>query len=322
MSQRLILHVGRHKTGTSAVQHHCSSVRETLKQQGVIYPVAGTIEPNGRRTPAHHYLARQTHRRHHDPDQFAALQRDFFAEIEGYDTVIVSSEGFQNLRRLNLLDRFFDGFEGFEVTVICYLREYLSYLVSSYRQMVQNQPRFMTFSDYCSRDFRIDDFLSDWGAVGTMITRPFDRDKLLGGDIVLDFFDQLGLESIDVEHRLVNHSIGGNLLYFRLAESHFDWEPTSYREAEKLATDHAPFRSGFRITDAQADMIRNSAPYNDIVADHVGALPLQSYADEPVIPAMATLDDDIRRVYSPERQQLVRERLLATAEKALGWFES
>ncbi|MCA1748991.1 MAG: hypothetical protein ABR601_10995 [Parasphingopyxis sp.] len=321
MSQRLLLHIGRHKTGTSAIQNYCCTADEQFARHGAIYPRAGRRRETGTLFPAHHQLAVQCHLPSHDPETFDRIRAEFYEEIAGHDLVVLSSEGFQNIRDFALLDRFFDGFAQFDVSIICYLREYLSYLVSSYRQMTQNQQRFLTFARYCRRDFRIGDFLEEWSAIGDLVTRPFDRGRLKDGDVVADFLDLLGMEREAEGGRIVNHSIGGNLLFFRLIENRYGIEPIPYREAEQLAIDHAPFRRAFYISDEQATQIRASAPYNAIVAKRIGELELQSYAQEPVVPVLDTIDADLHRVYSGSRLANMRNRLSHVLEEKENWFE-
>ncbi len=43
---RLILHIGSHKTGTTAIQRFCSQNREVLLSQGILYPSYALIEEN------------------------------------------------------------------------------------------------------------------------------------------------------------------------------------------------------------------------------------------------------------------------------------
>lgn len=321
MTKRLVLHIGRHKTGTKAIQDRCRELAPVLARDGILYPETGRRRLDGRWSSGQHDIALQCQAEQHDPQGFAALKSAFAREAEGYATIILSSEAFQNLDDLALLDRFFDGFADYEVTIVCYLREYLGYLVSSYRQMVQNRPRFMTFGDYCRRGWGIEDFLALWSRFDRLLLRPFDRGRLRNGNVVDDFFDLLGLDpGPGEESGLTNPSIGGNLLFFRLVENRLGLEPLASRMADELAAAHPPFRLPFRIDDEAAAAIRASNPYNRLVFDRVGEMALESFAGCPAVPVAETLEADLRRVYDGRRRDEMREAVEGLADHARGWL--
>ena len=49
---KLVLHVGIHKTGTSAIQAFCKENRATLAEIGVLYPKTGLTDLNVTSTPS------------------------------------------------------------------------------------------------------------------------------------------------------------------------------------------------------------------------------------------------------------------------------
>lgn len=186
--------------------------------------------------------------------------------------------------------------------------------------MTQNRSEFVSFADHCRHDFRIDALLEGWSTVGRLVTRPFERERLKSKDVVEDFLDVLGLEP-EGERSLVNQSIGGNLLFFRLIENRLGLPKIDYRKAEKLAREHPPFGRAFHISDEAAAAIRASSSYNRVVADYVGGFALKSYADQPVVPIMETLDSDLERVYTGRgRREGVRSRLGRAVEQAPDWL--
>lgn len=119
MSVRLILHIGRHKTGTTAIQEYLRGSKRQLERHRIIYPVTGRERIKGRISPGQHAIAKQCHERFYDAAQFEELKEAFLAEVSGYDTILLSSEGFQNLRDIELLRAFFDDSAGYDVTIIC-----------------------------------------------------------------------------------------------------------------------------------------------------------------------------------------------------------
>ena len=143
----LILHIGRHKTGTSSIQHFLHDNREELKARGVIYP-----RPVGA-AAAHHGIALAL-----------AASRDmtkyqlFLKSLRPLEqTVVLSSEGFQRLlaRQAN---QFFAPYRR-DMRAVTYLREQFSYAWSSYCQNVlaniyagpfdtalrEYRPKYLTF---------------------------------------------------------------------------------------------------------------------------------------------------------------------------------
>jgi len=101
---RLILHVGTHKTATSAMQVFARDNREFLETQGLFYP----LDPAGR-WPNHNWLAR--HVRHAFPRRHRRV-RNLLDTISSYpedSTVLISGEDFSascdRLRLWHGLDR-------------------------------------------------------------------------------------------------------------------------------------------------------------------------------------------------------------------------
>lgn len=90
--QRLILHLGLHKTGTTYIQHHLREHAVRLRRAGVLLPETGFQAPDrsarGGATPGHQGLVAALRR--NDPAPWAALDREI-AE-SGADTVILSCE--------------------------------------------------------------------------------------------------------------------------------------------------------------------------------------------------------------------------------------
>ncbi|MDB6455123.1 hypothetical protein [Falsirhodobacter sp. 20TX0035] len=134
MRRTILLHVGPHKTGTTALQRFWQENRDHLARNGVLYPG---------QDDAHHALAHDLlgwKVRKFDRDKLLAA----CAEIE-CDTVILSSEDFSflntdQLRRLrNLL-------EGHEVRVVYFLRRIPDALYSFWQETIK-QGRSATFAE-------------------------------------------------------------------------------------------------------------------------------------------------------------------------------
>ena len=158
MIDKLVLHIGRHKSGTSSLQHFLSTRREKLDWDGILYPFAGSTN-----RIAHHALANACNPKQTDDSALTSIIRDLQKEISGHHhTVLISSEAFQNITELQRLYGLMDTLAPKKVRVICYVREHLDYAISGYRQLVQNQQHFMTFGTYAHRLTDLTPFLIRW----------------------------------------------------------------------------------------------------------------------------------------------------------------
>lgn len=186
----ILLHIGRHKSGTSNLQHFLHSNRRVLESKGFYYP--DTLIRN----VAHHELADRIDRRRVGEVGIDNVRKDidvvsFVSSVEKlleHGNVIVSSEGLSNVDPTLL--KHFTGV--LPLRVVVYLREQKSYLLSAYAQYIQNNPGAESLEQYERNRFRADyqRFLDDWSnAYGcdSLIVRVFDRSQLYGGDIVKDF---------------------------------------------------------------------------------------------------------------------------------------
>lgn len=210
----IYLHIGRHKTGTSALQQLLRRNRQALAEHGYTYvqPVRGG--------PGNHLLAQAL-----TPAWMAAADAEQRALAEHELEIaarrlrhrahqIVSSEAFQATPP----DAAAGFFKPGATTVIVYLREQLDYLLSAYAQFIQAQPACIGFLDYARR-LKADHaaFLDGWKeAFGASLVKPrvYDRTLLRDGDVRRDFLALIGADPdwLGVWHGLVNPTIGPELI--------------------------------------------------------------------------------------------------------------
>jgi len=185
----LILHIGTHKTGTSALQAFLKSNADGLQAQGVRYVEAGRP---GRL--AHHMLAWAIRGRRNTDlsiwDGVRAELRDNPASIN-----VLSTEGFwfeDPARIKEVLD--YDG----EVKIVAYLRRQDQFLQSLYKQAVSSG-RKTDFDAWLAEVPHRGDYLSvldKWAeafGIGAITVRPYER----GGrtiDAVEDFLSVFGID--------------------------------------------------------------------------------------------------------------------------------
>lgn len=135
---RVVLHVGTHKTGSTAVQEALAANRRLLARHGFAYPELR------RRHPAHHGLAAlwNPNLSVYEPRGGAeAAWRALARRHAGTDDVLVlSSEEFSRVLGPAAVDHhavrgLLEGFE--RVDVVCVLRDQVSFLQSAYLQITK-----------------------------------------------------------------------------------------------------------------------------------------------------------------------------------------
>lgn len=132
---KLILHVGMHKTGTSALQALLRSRKVELVRQGMLYPDHGQHHDG-----AHHGLWHALA----DRDHAAAFVAEIFGEADAagaaVDTILLSSELLEKLgadpARRTTLDTLLDPFES--VVVVYFMRNQAEVIQSIFKQWVKD----------------------------------------------------------------------------------------------------------------------------------------------------------------------------------------
>jgi hypothetical protein len=122
----LYLHIGTHKTGTSALQHYLLHNQEILKKSGWLYPTTG-ISSNHY---GHHDIAWHINKK--TPFTYARLADEIEASACG--NVILSSEEFEFTKTPNAVADFF---HAFNTRIIVYFRRQDEFLLSEFNQNVK-----------------------------------------------------------------------------------------------------------------------------------------------------------------------------------------
>lgn len=186
---RLVVHAGRHKTGTTALQAAFVAEKDLLREFGVFYPSIGT------RGNAHHELAEALTPkgiRHHG-GVFRAEK--MLAEIMHHaynsdaSTILLSSEAFQNCKPETLKSFF----KGLEPEIIFYIRNKLDYAVLSYSQKISATDYPYSMDRFVQHDFRVDymEYFQKWLTVfGEKIYLNKYASEKDDFNIVTDFFER------------------------------------------------------------------------------------------------------------------------------------
>jgi|GEM_PF-1793252 hypothetical protein len=131
------VHVGTHKTGTTAIQRFLAANEAALASAGTAYPRAGRLSPA---YPGHHNLAFELNG---DPRFDASLGTlgDVIAEVTGAERVCLSSEDFEYLHArpaLLIALRNAIASAGYRPVIVIYLRAQAEYLESLYAEDVKH----------------------------------------------------------------------------------------------------------------------------------------------------------------------------------------
>ncbi len=236
--KRLILHIGRQKTGTTAIQSHLAFWRSELEEQGFWYPES----PGGQ--IAHHDLAIAV--------EAGEIETSRWSEVLGgrggapeCETTILSSEAFQRVPPTNVAAVL----DGVSPQVVVYLREHYRGAQSSYCQAVHARTVTFSFDVFLRRQKRtLASFLEDWTSTfGTeaVVARTYPP---ASGDIRTDFAEVAGLPILEPQaSTLSNPSIGGDLLRFKLVLNRLgvpeaELRKVSYGPIGRIASTNADWR--------------------------------------------------------------------------------
>ncbi|NMH59044.1 hypothetical protein [Alteromonas ponticola] len=180
---QIILHIGRHKTGTTSIQSFLALNDERLASEyGIYYPEIGR-DP---RFPYHHplFMPIVEENRAVDPLHVKAICNE--AIKRGCDTILLSSE---MLSRSGLSDHQLklmrDSFPGHEVKLILYFRRQDLFIESRYSEQVKRGLLAApdTISDIERTSLNYFQFANRYQAVfgkDALIIRSFDKDKAEG----------------------------------------------------------------------------------------------------------------------------------------------
>jgi len=161
------LHIGRGKTGTTALQRYMASVADSLAAQGIHYVRAG----GGARGSGHQDFAKSFIRNLPDymtpPSQPDAARRSVAGEIAhcGAEHIVLSSENFE-LADPGILRDFFCSLPlSYDVKVIYFARSQDELAESEYNQMVRVKGENRSFKEYAISyisEYDYSSILSPW----------------------------------------------------------------------------------------------------------------------------------------------------------------
>jgi hypothetical protein len=200
----IYLHIGSHKTGTSAIQSALFAARAALLQAGINYLAIGanhSIPLYSLVTPDPHLYRLNILQGIDTPDRAAdynaSIRAQLVAELEqnrsgkfvisGEDLSVLPAESVSRLHAL--LAPYADKF-----TVIIYVREPRAFMLSAAQERLKAG---RTLAAVCAKPLlpdyrgRTAKFIDVFGRENVMM-RPFVRSAFREGDLLIDFLDALG----------------------------------------------------------------------------------------------------------------------------------
>ena len=176
----IVLHIGTHKTGTTALQETLAASRPQLAARGIIYP---RLHP---RESGHHRLTSLwidlAHRRYAGPSAAELWHRLAEGHAGGRNTLVLSSEGFSRARPQAVdfaeLAGLVTGFG--RRTVVCYLRNQADYIQSVYLQVLK-RGRFVNFDRFvadCLAERYAGGVFLDYGALHARVRAGFAPEEI------------------------------------------------------------------------------------------------------------------------------------------------
>lgn len=225
--KKLLIHIGRHKSGTTSLQASLWENRDILINEGIYYP------NNSRREFAHHLFAESLNPKNVRENGLQNILKseyvtDLIKEIEETDhqNILLSSEAFQNCNPEHVKEVLKD----YDVSIVFYIREQVNYLESAYLQEVQATNYHDSIENFEINRFRADyyEFYHRWvNSFGSqnITVRLFEKTSLYQGDIVHDFFNSFLFVFLKKEFKyklpnydgfLRNTSLSGQFIPFKL----------------------------------------------------------------------------------------------------------
>lgn len=158
MATRVIIHIGLHKTGTSAIQEFCAQNRNQLLDQAIDYTEIGLHE-TGHHILSHKWPGWLDESSFSEASDSAWDRLADYARADDGKTVLISSENFCGLGNKKYFEESLsfirDKLSEAKVEIIAYVRRQDDFAESLFKQGVRGQ-------DFC---YSIDEFIGDLPAI-------------------------------------------------------------------------------------------------------------------------------------------------------------
>ncbi|MEM0978143.1 MAG: hypothetical protein AAGJ34_11455 [Pseudomonadota bacterium] len=319
MVKRVILHVGTSKTGSTAIQDSLHGYDDGA----VLY--APFDSANHSKAMLTLFSEKYWQRRHwtktgtsrEEIDRRREEYRDVLSttlQRQDRDIVIISGEELCYMmddpkrHMIETLSSF-----GCDVTIVCYVRDLTSFAVSQFQQQVKSGLADVPYLVRHSYEHCIEPFRKLVGSKNVVVRR-FDRETLIGGDVVVDFCDVAGIAAPVVKASNRSMSADATKLLF-----HFNKYGPVHSGSHAHAAAHVKFY--LAVKKAYRDYPKLDPLYfvpridfetQNYLSDHHGIsfdVPESPYGRDDVIQYL----DDMSSVDLEPLNKILRERRLGTA---------
>jgi hypothetical protein len=239
---RLSIHIGAAKCGSSAIQETLRRNAESLKRIGVLVPdtqLGTELPPSGTQVRFFEDLKPFDDARVQViTDKLEALRRA--SDSTSHATVIISAENLINSGVFAGLFR--NAPRMFDVEVVAYIRRQDEFLLGAW-----NQWHFKVNNDLGTWLEGVTGQMADWDARlaawehelpdAKLSVRVFDRDRLVGGDVVTDFLYLLGVpaEALLLDPEPVNRGLNELAMTIAMRNRHLFLGRHDHRFTQFLA---------------------------------------------------------------------------------------
>ena len=295
---RLVLHIGTHKTGTSALQSALEGARPRLLERGLLY--SDTRRPPWPELPKHCsvYHAAASNDPALQSRERDALLTEFHAC--GARTLLISEEGLSEPDER--IPSFFAPLAGrFEIEVVCLLRRQDLFVEALFNQFVRETARrearpLLTFARGRAMRSRLDyhAMLSRWAALGARVRAlDFDGPAVRGPGLMAAFEAAIGGEPLQLPEGRANASPDMRLalLLNRLNRQRTPYELAPLlQESRALVQGDMPPLRHLLGSDERRRLLADFAASNEKLAADFG---VQFGSDLPQEPPSAIEDVDV-----------------------------
>lgn len=191
----VFLHIGWHKTGSSAIQKMLRKNEELLKESaGILFP------ETGRKRNAHNILA---HSLFYSNDGNTKIWDELRSELEQtseWTTAVISTESLDRAREEHIR-KIFESMSGeWSLKAICYIRPPDEFLESSFSGKVEKGSYLGSWQNFREEAIKnnypnYSEVISLWNKVlgnKAVIARPYDSEIWKDSNLFADFFATLG----------------------------------------------------------------------------------------------------------------------------------
>lgn len=216
--KKVYIHIGFHKTGSSALQECLAANRDVLLDGGYFYPQS--LED---KYPSHADFSWAINRK---PPQWSGFRDGEAGEVLDFyeqqtlqmscDSLILSSEDFVLLEsHPSDIQKLKEFFSGFEAKIVAYVRNPIDFIISLYSHAIRSRAITCDVNEYVDRhfNFRSADYsarLRTWVNVfgkENVIVRPYSSGSFVNNNLVDDFLNCIGLD-VELERKELKSNVG------------------------------------------------------------------------------------------------------------------